>query len=112
MDIKEIKRIKRDSKLVYELTKMVEELTEELNRQDTTLRKEKQYYMDEYKKVSDTLRDMRRQKEKQGENKSTLIKCKDKCCFHNNDGVCQSDIIDVDTESVCLLAERNPMCDC
>ena len=59
MDIEEIGRIKRDSKLVYELTKMVEELTEKVECQETALRKEDRYYMDEYKKTSDKLHKLR-----------------------------------------------------
>lgn len=100
--------LKRNSELILEFI----EIVDDLNTKCRTLEKDKKYYMDEYKKVSDSLRDMRRQKENQGNNKSTIIKCKDKSCFHNSNGICQCEEIEVNIESICLLSERNPMSEC
>jgi len=110
MDIEEIRKIKSRSKLICELAEMVEELIEKLNQQDTTLRKEKQYYMDEYKKVSDALHKLRSEisfKDVEKDLFPERLVCENEKCTHNVRGSCQSEkiTIGVDGGTYCKMSE-------
>ena len=103
-----MEELKRNSELILEFIEIINKLSIQVE----VLRKEKQYYMDEYKKVSDSLHDMRRQKENKGNNKCTIVKCENRYCLHISNGVCQSHEIEFGKEGYCLMAEQNPMSEC
>lgn len=107
LDNERIQGLKQNAESIIELIEKIEYLRENSDRTEDILRKEKQYYMDEYRKTSDALHDMIRRKEEQDKNKSTVIKCEDRNCMYNVYSVCQADEITVNTENTCLLSEQN-----
>lgn len=106
LDNEKTAELKRNCELLLEFI----ELINELSMQVEVLRKDKQYYMDEYKKTSDALHKLRSEinfKDKEKDLFPERLICENKQCRHNVRGSCQSEkiTIGVDGGSYCKMSE-------
>jgi hypothetical protein len=106
LDNERIQELKQNAELVIELIEKIEYLMESSDRSEDILRKEKQYYMDEYRKTSDDNRKLRAEISLAKSLFKTL-ECDNKQCRHNSNGSCQSEkiIIGLDGLTYCKMSE-------